>query len=176
MPRLGGSKKDFGLQSEAGISLPGLHENASPSKSSTAGYRSAMPDYDVERRGGGRGQHGGLKISGGGGGSFAPAVGNRNEPPRQRDVAAEKKSKGWFGKGKKSKKGGVPVSVIDEVAESTSMARPSPILRLRTPGRGGEEGMDQFGRPRAAEPEAPEDEEIRMQLSYDAPVEGKSCS
>ena len=163
MSRLyGGSKKDFGLHNEAELSLPGLHENtASKSSTGTSYYRSAMPDYDVGK------QHGGLNIS------TAPVK------PSAQEEAGEKKSRGWFGKGKKSKKSSVPVSVIDDVAEASDMARPSPILRVRAPGRKGGEGesRDQFGRPRGG-PEAPEDEEVRMHLSYDAPVDitkSKSC-
>ena len=155
MPRLyGGSKKDFGLHNETGLSLPGLHESASSKSSGTTSYyRSAMPDYDVGK------QHGGLNISSG------------TVSPSAAEEVGEKKSKGWFGgKGKKPKKSDTPVSLIDEVAESSGMARPSPILQARASGRRGEEGRDQFGRPRTG-PEAPEDEDVRMQLSYDAPVD-----
>ena len=149
------------MRSEAGVSLPGVHEGgssvASPSES-TSSYRSTMPAYDAQRRG----AHGGLNISGGKSGpshqsSAAVSGGERSEPSAQ---AEEKRSKVRFGKGRKSKKGRQLESVIDESAESQSVARPSPILQVR--------GKDQFGR---ALPglEAPEDDEVIMKLSYDAP-------
>ena len=180
MPRLHGTKKDFGLQREAGVSLPGFQasSNVSSSSSSTASYSSTMPAY---RQGGGRGHHGGFSPSGAPPAGREPArrtggtyngdahtpektAGGRNGLPGAGEE--QKKSRGWFGKSKKStkKKDRVPVSVIDEVADQHS---PSPILQARG---GGGEGRDQFGRPRP-ELEAPEDEELRMHLSYDAPVD-----
>ena len=178
MPRLYGTKKDFGLQNEAGVSLPVLHESASPAKTSKTSYRSTMPAYDVQRHEGGRGHHGGFDLGGApagrGSGARQSSEGHTEKAVGRADNKKdETEKKGWFGKrSTKKKKARVPVSVIDEVAEAS---QPSPILQVRSSGGGGgggggERENDQFGR-RRPEPEEPEDQELRMQLSYDAPVD-----
>ena len=168
MPRLYGTKKDVGLQNEAGVSLP---ESASPAKTSKTSYRSTMPAYDVQRHEGGRGHHGGFDLGGApagrGSGARQSSEGHTEKAGGRTDNKKdETEKKGWFGKrSTKKKKARVPVSLIDEVAGAS---QPSPILQVRSSGGGGEN--DQFGR-RRPEPEEPEDQELRMQLSYDAPVD-----
>lgn len=169
MPRLHSTKKDFGLRSDSGVALPagGARESdnvvasssAASSSRSVSSYRSTMPAY-----GGGAGGRGGFNISSNSG-SKPPPPGY--DEGRERGGAGEtKKSKGWFGgKTKRSKKNhSHQQSFIDDLAGDVE--RPSPILR-----RGGGEGegeKDQFGRPLAS-PDDPEDEEMRMKLSYDVP-------
>ena len=101
-------------------------------------------------------------------------------PPRELEKkesseAKEKKSRGWFGsnkKKKKSDKGGVPSSpgiIIEGVAKEESMNRSSPMLHIRSEMQKG--AKDQFGRPQVDPSEPEEDDESRMQISYDVPVE-----
>ena len=180
MSRSYGVKKDFGLHKEGGVFLPGhdLHESgvASPSNSASS-YRSTMPAYDDHQHK----VHGKLTISGVDKGGMHPgSVGtgryaenrtsgdtartsydaHESESPRKK----EKKSRSWFGGKKNAKKTDY---VIDGIMEEKSVARSSPMLQVRSAVRSGEK--DQFGRPQTV-PDERGDEEVRMHLSYDAPV------
>ena len=193
MSRSYGVKRDFGFQKEGagGVFLPDQHESgvASPSKS-TDSYRSTMPAYDDHSHKG-RGVHGKLAISSGaeketglhvqpGGVSSSAArdaesyvSGQVTSPTRTRcdesESSRKKKSRGWFGGRKNTKKSrGVSDGVIDGVVEGKNAARSSPVLHARSAMRSGDK--DQFGRPQTV-PDDEGDEEVRMQLSYDAPVD-----
>ena len=93
---------------------------------------------------------------------------------KESSEAKEKKSRGWFGsnKKKKSDKGGIPLSpgiIVEGVAKEESMIRSSPMLHIRSAMQKG--AKDQFGRPQVDPSEPEEDDEARMQFSYDMPVE-----
>ena len=148
-----------------------------------------MPAYD-DRHHKGRGVHGKFTISSGAekesglyvhssgvtssaardAGSYisGEAIGrpshNRSD---ESESPQKKKSRGWFGGRKNTKKsGGISDGVIDGVIEGKNVTRSSPMLRsgMRTGDK------DQFGRPQTL-PDEEEEEEMRMQLSYDAPVD-----
>ena len=169
MSRSYGIKGDFGLQGEGGVFLPETEEKIVAKE--TSSYRSTMPAY---RHTGGRGQHGRLNISSG-----TPAASNKTatsgdaarnrngkSPSSRAGEAREKTTKqprSWFGRNP----GGAPV-VESVTVEGTTVTRASPMLHVRSNMRSGD--RDQFGRPQA-EPEGSTDEEVRMQLSYDAPVD-----
>ena len=173
MSRSYGIKKDFGLYNDSGVLLSATQpRNVASSSKEMSSYRSTMPAY--RQHTGGRGQHGRLNISSASDvNSNKTTRGESNQSStRPSDAIAgfegshkssrggetkEKKPRTWFNKSKKSKK--APENDIVEVA------RVSPMLHIRSL-RGGEK--DQFGRPQA-EPEESKDEEVRMQLSYDAP-------
>ena len=162
--------------------LPEIYESevASPSKS-TSSYSSTMPAYNLHEHKG-RGQYGMLSIS-----SIDKSAGVRSSSPGRRRNASSsprvgksdsprketgKNSRGWFHGGRKnaktSQKDGFSDSVIEGVVQGNNMIRSSPMLHVRSAMRSGEN--DQFGRPQA-DPDELSDEEERMQLSYDAPVD-----
>lgn len=172
MSRSYGVKKDFGLYRESELFPP----QDTTVASSTSSYRSTMPAYDYQHRG--RGQHGKFNISsnnssGRGAESSKQSRfgGEKSESPAKEK---DKKSRGtgWFG-GKKTKRSEkVSDSVINGLTEGKNMVRVSPMLPIRSTMRGDEK--DQFGRLHAA-PEEPDDEELRMKLSYEAPVDITKC-
>ena len=176
MSRSYGIKKDFGLHNQVGVFLPDPHEGyvASPSKS-TASYRSTMPAYDVRQQQRGKGQ---LSISGGKERKDRAALRQSDDVARDQSECPRAKEgqdkRSWFGGRKKTKKTRDPPSssVIDEIALGKDVTRSSPMLQVRSATRGGEK--DQFGRPQT-DPEEPRDEEARMQVSYDAPVDVTKC-
>lgn len=172
MSRSYGIKKDFSPRRDGEIFLQ-ESTVASPPQSMSS-YRSTMPTDDLHQHRG-RGQHGKLNItsndredgfrSGKGGGS------SRQNRDKSESTAREKEKKsrgaGWFGGKKKRRTEKVSDSIINGL-EGRNMARVSPMLPIRSTMKGND--RDQFGRPHAT-PEEPDDEELRMKLSYDAPVD-----
>lgn len=175
MSRSYGIRKDFGFHSDGEMFLSGTQQrNVASSSNEMSSYRSTMPAY--RQHTGGSGQHGRLNISSASGvnsnktraessqssasvSSPSDAIAGlegRHKSSRGGE-AKEKKPRTWFNRSKKSKR--APENVIVEVA------RASPMLHIRSL-RSSEK--DQFGRPQA-EPEELKDEEVLMQLSYDAP-------
>lgn len=170
MSRSYGVKKDFSLHRD------GDQEStvASPPQSMSS-YRSTMPAYDLHQHRG-RGQHGKLNISSNdtehGFHSGKGAGSSKQSRDKSESAAKEKEKKsrgsGWFGGKKKRRTEKVSDSVFNGF-ERNNMARVSPMLPIRSTMRS-DDDTDQFGRPHAA-PEEPGDEELRMKLSYDPPID-----
>lgn len=172
MSRSYGIKKDFSPHKDGEL-FQQESTVASPPQS-TSSYRSTMPAYNLHQHRG-RGQHGKLNISsndaedGFPSGKGAGSSKAKQSRDKSESAAKEKEKKprgaGWFGGKKKKRTEKVSDCVING---GKNMARVSPMLPIRSTMKS--DDKDQFGRLHAT-PEEPDDEELRMQLSYDAPID-----